>query len=112
MTNEGTEPMPRRHQGEMIRKVARTTGLPVCTVRVAVQQLLSEIQNALVEGHDVMLKGVGTLSPTFYPSRRVRSFWRGHEVPTKVTFSVSFRRSKQLAERLDAVAKKPAAERR
>ena len=99
-------------KGPLIRKVARNCEVPRRVAQRVVDGFLREVADELVRGHEVTLLGLGTLSPTFYPSRRVRSFWRGHEVPTKVTFSVSFRRSKQLAERLDAVAKKPAAERR
>jgi nucleoid DNA-binding protein len=87
---------------DLVRAVARFTGLKQKTAAEAVHRVFTEIEDALIQGDRVTLGSFGTFRVKVRAARLGRNPRTGAAIPIPDRKVVSFRPGKELKTRVDA----------
>ena len=87
-------------KADLVREIAERTGLPKKDIGEAVDQLVSSIKQALVQGHHLEIRGFGTFKVKERKSRTARNPRTGEPVPLPSRKVPVFKVSKELKERV------------
>ncbi len=90
-------------KSELIERIAsRMTHLTEKQVFDGINQVLELMSNALVKNQRIEIRGFGSFSLHYRPSRNAHNPKTGEQVVTKAKYSPHFKPGKELRERVDA----------
>lgn len=90
-------------KSELIEQLAaRMTHLPEKHIAKAVNLILDNMSDALIEGNRIEIRGFGSFTLHYRPPRNAHNPKTGEKVITEAKYSPHFKPGKQLRERVDA----------
>ena len=84
---------------ELIKQVAKSTGIGICEVRAVIEAALKETMETVTNGNTLYIRGFGTLYPKHYQQKVARDLRNNKTIVIAEHYTPHFRPAKSFKDR-------------